>query len=220
MQPAMAACQQYEALPAYGPLGVSSETAIAELPSARRFDRGTQLTLQGTQLDEVYWIESGVVKQVCFHLNGQEMIIGLRTKGWIIGAVPLLSGALTRCTAITVTTCSLRPISRQQFEDLYSVNLNFTRHVGVMLAAELGARMSANIELRHSPARQRLEHFLKECAAPAENRVPNEEFRLKQTEIAQILSVTPEHLSRLYNQMEDEGSFRRELAHLVRGVHA
>jgi CRP-like cAMP-binding protein len=69
------------------------------------------------------------------------------------------------------------------------------------------------------PARQRLEHFLKELISalgPCESR---REIRLhlplKLWEIAELIAVTPEHLSRMLNHMEKEGTIRRNKGWII-----
>jgi CRP-like cAMP-binding protein len=82
-----------------------------------------------------------------------------------------------------------------------------SRHVTNVLAIELALRLRANSSVRHTTTRTRLEQFVDECKAVA-RRLPKgfPPLRLKQTEIAQIVGSTPEHLNRLLHQMEGEGA--------------
>jgi len=72
---------------------------------------------------------------------------------------------------------------------------------------ELALRLRAHSNARNTSIRTRLEHFITECMAVSRT-LPDgvAPLRLKQTEIAQIVGSTPEHLSRLLHQMTEEGA--------------
>jgi CRP-like cAMP-binding protein len=197
-------------LPTFGPMGAPSPDMVFGFPEVREFERDTILTHQGQAPARVFWIESGVVKKVCLQQDGTEVITGLRTAGWIVGAAAILLRSPQQSTAITATKCMLRAMSLEAFRVHYTDCRGLARHVNNMLAMELAVRLRANSSVRHSTTRSRLEHFLAECAEVAETLPPGiDPLRLRQTEIAQIVGSTPEHLSRLLHQMELEGVLDR-----------
>jgi len=198
--------EHVDILPTFGCLTAQPCDHKFGFPEPDDFGRDILLSQHGVKPSKVYWIESGVVKKVCLQADGSELITGLRTTGWIVGAEAALVPARQEPVAITATKCTLRPMPLETFVKAYQEIQTLSRHVTNMLALELALRLRANSSVRHTTTRTRLEHFIDECTAVSRTLpegVPA--LRLKQTEIAQIVGSTPEHLSRLLHQMELEG---------------
>ncbi len=73
-----------------------------------------------------------------------------------------------------------------------------------MLSYEFSAQIRQSIEIRSETAEGRLKRFLSELQSIQEIRIEGtNKFRLplKQTEIAQLLAITPEHLCRLLKKI-------------------
>jgi CRP-like cAMP-binding protein len=197
-------------VPTFGPVGVPFDyNPVIGFTEIQEFERDRILTHQGSKCAKVYWIESGVVKKVRLQPDGAEIIIGLRTTGWVIGASALLVPSAQQSTAITVTRCAVRTMAIETFLRFYGEQTGLAMHLSRMLAMELAVRLRANAAVRRSTVRLRLEQFLEECNRLAEDSHDGPQLNLKQTEIAQIVGSTPEHLSRLLHQMEDEGLLDR-----------
>lgn len=197
--------EHIDILPTFGCLTAQPCEREFGFPKPDQFGRDVMLAQHGAASSKVYWIESGVVKMVCLQADGTELITGLRTNGWIVGAQGALVPARKEPVAITATKCELRSLPVETFVKTYQELQTLSRHVTNMLALELALRLRANSSVRHSTTRTRLEHFIDECNAVSRTLpegVPA--LRLKQTEIAQIVGSTPEHLSRLLHQMESE----------------
>jgi CRP/FNR family transcriptional regulator len=190
--------------PVFGPLGVPfSSNRLTDLAEPCSFPRGHNLLQQGMEPETVYLIDSGIVKHVATHPSGRETIAGLRTRGWMEGAVAVLSKTQMHYTCVTVTETVAYPIAKTDFEYLHSQNAVFAKQLGLLLAAELHTVMEAASAVRETSAADRLQQFLEECARCANELPPQDPFScLKQHEIAQILSITPEHLCRLLGRLK------------------
>ncbi len=189
--------------PLFGPVGLEQEVIPAILPLPKLYQRGARLTIQGESPPVLYWIDSGIVKKMSSRGNGKQVILGLRTRGWVVGALGALSPSGSQTTSIALTDCLLRPIPFAQFEELYRDSGEFANHLQKLLRMELTLRVRASMgSIAQWSARERLAQFLKEIGNP-DPRGGAIHPHLKQGEIAQLLSITPEHLSRLIHEKQE-----------------
>jgi CRP-like cAMP-binding protein len=88
-----------------------------------------------------------------------------------------------------------------------------------MYSQEHFGRISHLTQLGCLSARQRLEQLLWELAMALDIEMHGSEVRialpLKLGEIADLLAVTQEHVSRLMRQLKQEGIVKREKSHII-----
>ena len=145
----------------------------------------------------VHIIESGLVKLVHVTASGREVGIGLRSEGWYGGAASVLVQAPNIYSAYTITPCSIVCIPAREFSGVLSRSPEMLAHFMKALCLEVNVQARLQVELSHS-AEDRLEHFMRErndIHSPWKTIDPLP--ALKQMELAQLLSISPEHLSRL-----------------------
>jgi len=180
------------------------------------FPSRTILFRQEEQADCAYWVSSGIVKLQYVNPAGKEVIIDLRHPGCLLGTAAIV---LVRChamTAETLTPSRLARIPAPQFRDTLKSDSRFSTFVHRRLAQELENHLSKLIEHTSYSSRHRLLRLLRGVAAdvaigPSQSvLVP-----LKQWEIAELLAVTPEHISRMLRRLEEEGLVRRKKNLLV-----
>ena len=182
------------------------------LPSALLYPVGAVLMRQGCDPGDVFYVEEGLAKLVRTGADGREQILGLRGAGWFLGAALVLAFRAHPASAVALTPCRLRRLTRQAFLDLMAKHEGLSWHVHLMHSREVLSQFQQMADLGTATSRQRLERFLRrftDAAAPNRNgggvRLA---LPLKRWELASLIAVTPEHLSRLLRQLRDDGVIR------------
>jgi CRP/FNR family transcriptional regulator len=168
-----------------------------------------EIIKQDTLSNAVYFIKSGSVKLTWMDGDGHEVIAGLRDQHWLIGAPAVLLGKPYSFTVTTLTPCSLRCISSGKFLELLRINDEFSMQVMRLLCREIFNHGKKLVMLGCAPARARLIDLL--CKFISDE-YPRTDLKgqirihlpLKYKEIAQVIAVTPEHLSRLLKDLEKQ----------------
>jgi CRP-like cAMP-binding protein len=148
------------------------------------------------------------------------MIVGLRYKDWIIGAP---SVPLKKSYSFTVTTLKksvLRCISAKNFLYLVKTHPEFVHHMLRILCQEYFTQGKKLGMLGCVPGRDRLKHllyrFIRDVYEQPEMREKIKvHLPLKHKELAQIIAVSPEHLSRLLKELETQKVIRREKENII-----
>ena len=175
----------------------------------------TEIIQQDRPAREVYFIEDGLVKLSHMESSGHEVIAGLRRRNWLLGATSAFLGKKYSFTATSLIECRVRNISSQRFLSLIETNPEFSRYLLRMFSQEILNYGRAFCNLGCLPAIDRLKRllyeFMLEIKQPSVNKEEVEiNFSLKHKELAQMVAITPEHLSRLLKQLERDGIIKRE----------
>jgi CRP/FNR family cyclic AMP-dependent transcriptional regulator len=169
---------------------------------------------QGESPHTVCLICNGLVKLTRTEFDGKRAIVGLREKGWLLGAAAILQGLPYASTAETVTRSKLCFVPIEQFQYAMETNTSFSKWVSMILSREVYSSVLDISNQSCLSGRQRLEYFLLEIIQAQKNWNTEKTVKipvpLKHWEIAQLLGLTPEYLSRLIKQMENEGIIGRE----------
>ena len=186
---------------------------IEGITVARRYRAETKLFAQGEAAQNVYVIENGLVKLTHLDGVGRQRIIALRFPGWIVGAALAIANRSSPVTAITLTECLLRPISVDLFRDALAKRTSLSTYLHQIHSLEVLDQLSRTIEVMALLARLRLRRWLWIFAQTLEPARTGSETRiklpLKQYELAELIGVTPEHLSRLWKELYEEGLLSR-----------
>ena len=124
--------------------------------------------------------------------SGEEVLLGLRARGQLVGytAAP---GGLHSLSGTAATTSSLYCIPARQLRENPSAGALLVKH----LSEELEGCLRDLIELKTCTAKERLRTLLGRLGGfPAGDRMP-----LSGREVAGLISVSPEYLSRLKKQV-------------------
>lgn len=188
-------------------------------PPPQVYPVATELFQQGTLAQEVYFIDRGAIKLVYVNPDGKEVIVGLRSTGWLLGAAAVILDRPYPVTAVTLTRCHLYRIASETFRLLSSNNASLSAYLQQAYSHQVYEQMMRIAELECCSARQRLEHLLRRLIPELEEHDPQKEIwlqvPLKHSEIARLISVTPEHFSRLLRQMEQDGIIARKGGWLI-----
>jgi CRP-like cAMP-binding protein len=181
---------------------------------SREFPPSTTLFLQGALPREVFYIERGLVKLIRMSENGQELAIGLPSQGSLLGAASVIVQEPYPFAAVTVTSCALSRIPADLFLHLAKTDEQLCWYLHEVHSREVHQQASQLAAIRYLSARQRFERLLLRflSSMPAHERQPSMKVRLplKHWEIAQLIGVRPEHLSRVLQQIKQEGVLREE----------
>ena len=182
------------------------------LPSALTYPVGAVLMQQGGDPGDVFYVEEGLAKLVRTGPDGREQILGLRGRGWFLGAALVLVFQAHPASAVAVTQCRLRRLTRQAFLDLMAKHEALSWHVHQMHSREVLSQFQQMADLGTATSRQRLERILRRLIRDASPRGGNGGVRLslplKRCELASLIAITPAHLSRLFRQLRDDGVIR------------
>ncbi len=186
----------------------------------REYPALTEIIKQNTPASAVYFIEYGLVKLSHLETSGREVIAGLRRRNWIIGAPAVLLGRKYSFTGTALVDCKIRHISPERFLSLIETNREFSRHMLRMFSQEIYNYGKTFCNLGCLPAIDRLKRLLYDMMMEIKEPLGSKDkvklsFPLKHKELAQMIAVTPEHLSRLLKQLERDGIIKREKGLLV-----
>ena len=203
----------------FGKTGLKGWRTFDSLAPPQVYPAGTELFHQGSHMEDLYWIERGIIKLIRVHEDGREMIMGLYRPGWILGATAALLQLPAPATAVTLTRCHVGRIRVEEFLHRVELTDDFLRSLIQMVSREAYEQAVHHAALGLLSGRERLEQFLWEWISSTEGVEPRKPIRLqlplKQWELAQVIAVTPEHLSRILKQMEQEGIIRRQKGWLI-----
>ncbi len=171
----------------------------------------TELFAQGDAPQAVFLIEEGLVKVSRVEENGNEAIVGLRRKDWVLGWAAALLGRPHPTAAETVEPCRLRHLRVADYHRLVRTDTAES----LRLHRVQGLEYYERVQTRGLRARDRLERFLRE-EARQQQPVPSTtagpvrfQLPLRQWELALLIGVTREHLSRMLRQLQREGCLLR-----------
>ena len=189
--------------------GASEPGGNCSFESEKRqtYPAGTELFGQGTPVRDVFWLDDGLVKLVHVKPDGGERILGLRFSPRPLGVALAVVKLPSPVSAVTVTRCQIRRISGHDLARAIAADERLSAVVHRAQSEEVLEQFQMLAELSASSSRDRLEHFLLRLVVALSITTANMRLQLplKHYEIAQFIAVTPEHLSRLFRQLCDEG---------------
>jgi len=173
-----------------------------------------QIFSQGESPHTVCLICRGLVKLTRTESDGKRVIVGLRRAGWLLGASALLLGMPYAATAETVTRSKLCFVPIEQLKQMMETNARFSQWISIILSRKVYFGLLNISEKCSLSGRQRLEKFLRELVQAqdgSDRKGPRKiQMGLKNWEVAQLLSFTPQHLCSLMRQLEGEGIVRKK----------
>ena len=193
-------------------LAVERELSERWPASESIYAHGVTLVKQGFRAEYIYLVINGIVKLSFVEKYGREFISHLRFKHCIIGAEGALLEVPSLLTATTLTECKIRHFPAGGVRNALKTSANLAFHMSRSIARESVDQTTAMIDAASGNARHRLLNLLRQFNAGRTGPpgllplgVP-----LKKHEIAKLLAVTPEHLSRLIRILQREGVVRSE----------
>ncbi len=177
-----------------------------------------KLLAQGSLVSRVLLVTEGSVKYSFIERSGREFIAQIRSAGCIVGLESALTGTPAPFSVTTLTECKLHPTNTDLLRDLMINNPLVAYSVAQAIAFEALSHKTHLIDIVAGSTRERLIALLsQQQAGPTGTGVATRSAwqPLKKYEIAKLLGVTPEYLSRLLRALKHEGiieSQQRRLA--------
>ena len=191
---------------------------LRELAPIHGFPMAMKLFYQGASATNAYFIDQGLVKLIHICPNGHELIVGLRTVGNVLGGPAVILGEAYPVSAITLTTCRLRRIPAGVLRQVLENNASVSHYLLKGQCREMLEQVTDLAGLALS-ARERLERLFVRFVSLADEVDSSKEIRLpsllKHWETAQLIAVTPQHLSRLLKKMKEEQIIRLEKGRVI-----
>jgi CRP/FNR family transcriptional regulator len=198
--------------PAFAPTVSDEFDRLKGLPEEKTVPSGTILLDQGSDPSSVFLLCQGLVKLTGISPQGRESVLGLRSSGWYAGAVAALVHRPNVYSVKTVTECVISRIPADEFHLWLMRSAKMARHFTQTLCNELLSQ-SAEAQVRGGSAEERLSHFMAERNVRHTNLKTLDPLpMLKQMELAQLLAITPEHLSRLLRRTVQSTGLAEERA--------
>lgn len=165
---------------------------------------------------EVCVVVRGVTKFLYTGSEGVPALLTVRVGGTIIGADMVFEGSCQEFLVLALTQCAVARISLKQFIRCMEIPA-FCLAASRVLAQDVNnALRFLRVRYSGATARGRLELLLHHLQADdvGEPR-PLLRTPLLHKDLAQLIGVSPEHLSRIITAMEADGVIRRERGWLV-----
>jgi CRP/FNR family transcriptional regulator len=192
---------------------------VSTLAPPREYQSAEELFSQGSLLDHVFLVNYGLIKLIHLDEEGQESILGLRSGGSILGACSAIVKRPSPISAVALVNCQVNTFPVNTFLDLARTDPNLSWYLHQVQSNEVYEQVEHLAGLRNLSAQQRLEQLLWQLISVthmADERKPVRlNLPLKYWEIAQLVGITPEHLSRVLRQIQEEGKMRRENGALI-----
>lgn len=182
---------------AFAPLVFQEWTSLAGLSEPRVVGPRETLYPQEELRNCVWFIERGVVKLARLENDGTEYILGLRSNGWVLDAASTILNRPSPSSAVTLTTCTIRRVPRSQFMHLLETSPSMMQDLNRLMCREIQAEQQQQVEFRSGNAQSRLNRLIQELLQASSSGDPLALLPLRRFEIAQLLAISPEHLSRL-----------------------
>lgn len=182
-----------------------------------QFERGDHLFRAHDTFKTVYVIRSGSAKTYSNILNGEEQVTGFHLAGKLLGLDAIGIGYHTQ-SAVALETCSICEIPIAKLEDASKDNLQLQHVLLYAMSKEIREDHYLLTILSRMPAAARLASFLLSLSCYFQHRgysASNFNLSLSRHDIANLLGLAVETVSRLFTQFQEEGLLLVERKHIV-----
>ena|ERR1700759_254599 len=192
-------------IPTFSPVAASNGQTKTHPSTFLAIKAGERLMEQWKKSDHVWLVREGILRLVHESENGSQVTLGLRSAGWYAGVAQAILDVPNLYSVIAVDDCKVTQIPAADFFGWTTRNVKKLHQVMKSLSLDSIMQAKLHAEIHSSSAAERLEHFMQERAAtdPLWKTVDPLPL-LKQSELAQLLAVSPEHLCRLRAQRPQE----------------
>ena len=175
---------------------------------------------QGDALWAVWYVVSGTVKLTHTDGDGRESIVGLALAADWLGAPPVIADRPTPVSAITCAPTLLASCPATTFRQQLRENAELSGEIQRAQAMELLRQATRIGQLCSFDSYARLRAALYSfatvgSASASAGRSIRLDLPIQRWELAQFIGVTPEHLSRLFRDVEDEGLIHRKKGRII-----
>lgn len=169
------------------------------------YKTGDDIVLPRGRVQSVRLLLRGAVK-IVKEENGSGNTLSVRSTGALLGFYAATTRGEAGTTAIAISSCEIVLIQSEQLEGLLKLP-TFAAAVTELLAHESEDGLICSYAFRSGPARKRLDrlfgYFVRTGIGDAAR--PLRGVRLHYSDLAELIGITPEHLSRMLRRLEQRG---------------
>ncbi|MCB9639721.1 MAG: Crp/Fnr family transcriptional regulator [Myxococcales bacterium] len=189
--------------------------ALNNAKSCNIYQPGQVIFYQGNPCMGLYCIESGTVAMRKIDIHGNSVVINLAHDGQTLGYRAFFSESEYSVSAEAVTACRICFVPRDFIRDMLKNNLHLGYEYLSRLASDLGEAEDDKMKMSTLPVRTRLAHLLlslkEHYGKVGEDGILTIELPLSRQDMASMLAIRPETLSRAIRALEKD-----QVAHFER----
>lgn len=182
------------------------ENDLAGCGPVQSYPSNAEIFNENDTAEVIYLIERGFIKLSRLEPDGREIIVGLRGRYWLLGAPAVFLRIPYTYTARTLTPSRLRSITTRCFLHLLKTEVAFSWEIYRQLSQSVHDSLKSVAELTSMSATERLRIFLcqvvMELCPEKVGMHDHYKVPVKHHEVAEIIGISPEHLSRLVKQLQ------------------
>jgi len=190
-------------------------TELFDRAPRRHLEAAEALWFAGTRGEGCYLLDSGVLKICTQSPDGSERIIGLLSRGSIVGELNLVQEAPAAASVAAVRACDLRYVRKSQFNQYAERHPEAYETLARMLAQRLEDSEKAIAVLTFLRARGRVAHALLTIADSLGEALERDEVlipkMMAQKELAAMAGVARENVNRILRDWEQQNLLTRSL---------
>jgi CRP-like cAMP-binding protein len=182
-----------------------------------RYHRNQILFFEGGAANHLFALNSGLVKMVKSLENGKERITRVLFPGDLFG-LEALNQETYPLTAVVLQDSEICAVPREQFFAFLHSNPDISLDMIRLLVSEIAEARSQMTDMSFKDARMRVATFLLSLIPNDEGRSSNSlslKLPLTSQEIAEILELSPETVSRTWHALREDGLIEKRGRHLV-----
>lgn len=179
----------------------------------RIYSRGTIIFREGEETDGIYIITAGLIKVYKMSIDGREKTLAILNPGDIMGEMALFDYSYRSATAEALEASTVNVIPRQDFERLLEEMPALAIKVIRVLAERLRQADEEIKNLLFLNARSRvILNLVQLVEQHMQGKKPGTPipFRLTHAEMANLVGVSRETVTRVISELQDEGLIRIE----------
>ena len=182
-------------IPVFSPTIDVDTELLQNLPSDELIAPGAILLQQGERASHIRLVRAGILRITFSNEEGEEHVLGLRSAGWWAGAPLAMMDMPSLYTAQALTPCKVSSIPAAEFTHRLWNNQRVLRHFISSQCRELMVEQQHAI-MQSASASERLQYLRREQHQSVWQTVDPSSV-MNQGELAKLMAMTPEHLSRL-----------------------
>jgi len=187
------------------------ETCIFDINNGKQlhFKKNEHIFFEGDEVSTIYSIKEGIIKLEKLHENGDVRIIDVVTTGDYLALLQILKGGNEYAvTATAITDVIVTPISKEEATVSYNDNLHFKETCLTCAANRLGVFQGHTFNSSNTDLELRIINILKHLSTKFgyyKNGVMVVELPFNKTELANMVGLRRETLSRKLSSMQNDG---------------
>lgn len=201
-----------------GTLTSGERQKLLELGSERRYARGTSILRQGEEGKTVVLILNGIAKINIVSETGNEILVGIRGAGELIGEMAPLSGESRSASAIAATRVNARVITAGLFLSHLDRSPGVASRLAQMVADRLRTANRRRLEFNSFPVEGRIARVISEVAL-AHGHQEGSAWRIgreiTQADLASLASVSVRTVEKALRVFERDGMVVRRRRDLI-----